>query len=255
LLFACCEYRVSITGDDLVNWVGLNSCVPRVTRCQCCWNACLFRFICFVFITSSRPFDQGLISPMVTATIMSSIEYLEGIPVSSESQVDRVHLLQPRRPRDDCHFVCLSFCCPRRTMAKQLPIAKAAVSDMFDNLDRSRRRCHDASQHIEENHQVGRFFRTLRKSDLRLSWILTYLHVLPDSRSRPSHGPAGRSANGAEFSRNTTRPPIQRESEWAITSAKLAERIRMGRTIRRKIAGVIRSSIQRDINCFFFFFL
>jgi hypothetical protein len=45
--------------------------------------------------------------------------------------------------------------------------------------------------------------------------------VLPDSRSRPSHGSASRSANGAEFSLNTTGPPIQRESEWATTSAKL----------------------------------
>jgi hypothetical protein len=73
---------------------------------------------------------------MVTATIMSSIEYLEGIPVSSESQVDRVHLLQPRV------MIATLFAC-------------------HDNLDRTRGYCHAASQHIEENHQVGRFFRTI----------------------------------------------------------------------------------------------
>jgi hypothetical protein len=50
--------------------------------------------------------------------------------------------------------------------------------------------------------------------------------VLPDSRSRPSHGSASRSANGAEFSLNTTGPPIQRESEWATTSAKLVKNCR-----------------------------
>jgi hypothetical protein len=53
-----------------------------------------------------------------------------------------------------------------------------------------------------------------------------YIYVLPDSRSRPSHGSASRSANGAEFSLNTTGPPIQRESEWATTSAKLVKNCR-----------------------------
>jgi hypothetical protein len=75
-----------------------------------------------------------------------------------------------------------------------------------------------------------------RHSNPRLKRCSSF--VLPDSRSRPSHGSASRSANGAEFSRNTTRPPIQRESEWATTSAKLVERIRMGRTVRRKCKNI-----------------
>jgi hypothetical protein len=90
---------------------------------------------------------------------MSSIEYLEGIPVSNESQVDRVHLLQPRV------MIATLFACHSAVHVvlwqNSLPIAKPAVSDMFDNLDRTRGDCHAASQHIEENHQVGRFFRTI----------------------------------------------------------------------------------------------
>jgi hypothetical protein len=70
---------------------------------------------------------------------------------------------------------------------------------------------------------MGTIFGAIQKSNISNERLFP---VLPDSRSRPSHGSASRSANGAEFSRNTTGPPIQRESEWATTSAKLVKNCR-----------------------------
>jgi hypothetical protein len=112
--------------------------------------ACLFRFLCFDGIALSRSFDQGLISPVVTAPIiMPTIKYLEEIPVSSDSQVDRVHPFQPRVMIAillACHFALHIV-----LLHKGFPIAKAAVSDMLSNLDRNGGHCRD----IEDNYQVG----------------------------------------------------------------------------------------------------
>jgi hypothetical protein len=112
--------------------------------------ACLFRFLCFDGIALSRSFDQGLIIPVVTApSIMPTIKYFEGIPVSSDSQVDRVHLFQPRVMTAillACHFVLHVV-----LLQKGFPIAKAAVSDMLSNPDQNGGHCRD----IEDNYKVG----------------------------------------------------------------------------------------------------
>jgi preprotein translocase subunit SecY len=111
--------------------------------------ACIFRFLCFDGIALSRSFDQGLISPVVTAPIiMPTIKYFEEIPVSSDSEVDRVHLFQPRVMI--AILLACDFALHVVLLQKGFPIAKTAVSDMLSNLDRNGGHCRD----IEDNYQV-----------------------------------------------------------------------------------------------------